>query len=357
MAEDARDALIAELRATLSEERKTRKREAEIADRLQESVAALHGELAALRAELGNAKGPEPEHLPLFSELSPEFEAEKMKELPNNTYSRYAVPAALAAWLEICGDRPLLDYRPKDLSEFARVLARVPSNKAKQRRFADLSYREAAEANAGLRKPGPTLSVTSIRRQYVGPVQQAFAWLCAEHRVESPLAGAKVAEPRDVRPAEDRAPLTASQIAAVLREALERVRPDDRWLPVLGFLTGCRISELVYLQGRDPKWNRAAQAWIFDLRGALVDGHEVRRPLKNSGASKRIIALPSILDEIGFVAWARERRGWLFDQLHRTRNPGKTASKRMARLLEKAGVRGAIRKKGRGTHALAYAEV
>lgn len=70
------------------------------------------------------------------------------------------------------------------------------------------------------------------------------------------------------------------------------------------------MSELVYLQGRDLKWNRAAQAWIFDLRGALViDGHEVRRPLKNSGASKRIIALPSILDEIGFVAWARERRG------------------------------------------------
>jgi len=116
MAEDPRDPLIAELRATPSEERKTRKREAEIADRLQESVAALHGELAALRAELGHARGPEPERLPLFSELSPEFAAEKKTELPNSTYSRYTVPAALAAWLEICGDRPLLDYRPKGLS-------------------------------------------------------------------------------------------------------------------------------------------------------------------------------------------------------------------------------------------------
>lgn len=58
---------------------------------------------------------------------------------------------------------------------------------------------------------------------------------------------------------------------------------------------------------------------------------------------ERIIALLSILDESGFVAWARERRGWLFDQLHRARNPGKTASKRMARLLEKASVRGAAR--------------
>jgi integrase len=120
--------------------------------------------------------------------------------------------------------------------------------------------------------------------------------------------------------------------------AREHARPDERWLPVLGYVTGCRVAELVYLQGRDLKWHKEARAWTFDLHDKILIGRkEVQRPLKTPG-SRRIIALPHFLHEVGFIDWARERPGFIFDLLHRTKTPPGAASKRMMKMLRACGI-------------------
>jgi integrase len=225
------------------------------------------------------------------------------------------------------------------MEKFARLMARVPANKAKLRRFSEKSFKAAADENAGLRSPYPTLSQTTIVRQYFMPIKAAFAWMCKKHKILSPFAGEKLKAPRGARLAEPRRPLTVPEFVAVLSEAAQRPRPDERWLPLLGYATGCRLGELVYLQGRDLRWRRDAKAWTFDLRDTLlVNGRSVERPLKTEG-SRRVIALPAFLVETGFVEWARDREGFIFDELHRrSKDPSSAASKRMARLFTSAGV-------------------
>jgi len=282
--------------------------------------------------------------LPLFSEDFPKYVARQRKQLATDLepegskYAKYTVPRAGKAFLEVIGDRPLMEYRPQDLEEFAFVLAGVPANHAKLQRFARLSLREAAAANKGLDKPYRTLAGETIRRQYLAPIKYGFEWMCNQHRVISPLATARLPVPKAARASQDRHPISPKQAADLFALARERARPDERWLPVLGYVTGCRLAELVFLQGRDLKWNKQARAWTFDLHDKVLIGRrEVQRPLKTKG-SRRIIALPHFLKEVGFIKWARERPGFIFDFLHRTKNPAGAASKRMMKMLRACGI-------------------
>src|SRR3546814_3568319 len=104
--------------------------------------------------------------------------------------------------------------------------------------------------------------------------------MCNQHRVSSPWATARFTAPKAARPSQDRHPISPAQAATLFAMARERARPDERWLPVLGYVTGCRVAELVYLQGRDLKWNKEARAWTFDLHDKVLVGRkEVQRPL------------------------------------------------------------------------------
>lgn len=140
--------------------------------RMEAALEAMQKTQEQLVAKLASEAKPEPAPtLPLFSEAFPGYLEEQVKSLPDSKVSGYTLPAARDAFIEIVGDKPILDYTPNALTAFARVLAGVPVNKAKLRRFADLTFEEAAAHNAGLAKPFPTLSVTTITQQYVVPVK------------------------------------------------------------------------------------------------------------------------------------------------------------------------------------------
>jgi integrase len=68
------------------------------------------------------------------------------------------------------------------------------------------------------------------------------------------------------------------------------------------------------------------------------DGEVIERKLKTS-QSRRIIALPDMISETGFVDWVQSlKAGTLWPQLFRTERPHSNASKRMASLMKAAGV-------------------
>jgi len=310
------------------------------ADRLKAEVP-VSTDLASLAQSLARIEGQlhtEKKTLPLLSKEAERYLTERRKDKPDSNLTKYTLPAATAAFLQIIGDKPIDEYRAKDLKEFGRVLARVPANRAKIKRFSRMSYEKAGDLNAGLKEPFPTLTSTSIQRQYMSPIKSMFEWLCTDHLIRSPLEKASTMAPPEAREGIERQPLSNKQAARLLEAASRRARPDEKWLPLLGLATGCRLAELIYLQGRDIKWNKEAQAWTFDLTTKMkVRGREVERPLKNK-PSRRIIAIPHFVVATGFVDWARERPGFIFDQLHRRKRPGGTASKRMAALLDSCGI-------------------
>src|SRR5690606_1792915 len=170
---------------------------------------------------------------------------------------------------------------------------------------------ETAEFNSGLRKPYDTLTTSTIEAQYLSPIKDAFRWLCRRNGIRSPFADAELEFPGYTRHAEARHPLPRRNTNLLLETAASKPRPDDHWLPLLGFLTGCRLAELVSLQGKDLVKHEDVPEWIFDLRQKIVvNGLEQDRQLKTSNA-RRIIALPRVLDDLGFIRWARERPSFI----------------------------------------------
>lgn len=115
----------------------------------------------------------------------------------------------------------------------------------------------------------------------------------------------------------------------------------DRWLVLLGFLTGARLSELVHLQPKDLV--QIEGVWTFDVRKDILEQREQttkNRPIKTD-SSRRLIALHTSLEKAGFIDLVQGLSGdWIFSELQkRTKDPADAASKRMNRLIGAAGLK------------------
>lgn len=278
--------------------------------------------------------------LPLLSATITDYLQEK-READVSVRHVDGLERRFLAFIEHVGDRPIDQYKASDLQSFTSTLARVPSNWSKESAIKDMSARGTAEWNASRRQPLPVMSSTTISLGYARPIRTWFSWLALEHRFTSPFDGLRLTIPKSAKGPVRRKPLTVSELNAWFIHAGRERRADDRWLPLLGFLTGARIAELAFMQGRDLR--QVGDVWAVSLMEPLVDtsGREVRRPLKNAN-SARLVALHSVLVDAGFVEWVRRGPpdGWVFRDLHTDDivRPSDTASKRMSRSMKKAGV-------------------
>ncbi|KTQ97818.1 hypothetical protein NS226_04065 [Aureimonas ureilytica] len=259
--------------------------------------------------------------------------------------SRYGerVQQALAAFLEIVGDKPLRAYLPSDVQEFANVLGRVPSNRHKLKAFAGLTARKAADANDRLPPDQRRARLSSSAvKGYVADFLPTWRAVAATVPGVRDLGAVKVTAPRAAAPAVTREGLSVEALNVWLADAATHADPHMRWLPLLGLLTGMRIAEMVHLQGRDVR--QVDGNTVIDLRGTLlVDGVEAPRPLKTT-TSSRIVALHPVLTDLGFVAWAQGVDGFLFPGFHVVRDPADAAQKRMGHWMRRLGI--AERQKG-----------
>jgi integrase len=111
----------------------------------------------------------------------------------------------------------------------------------------------------------------------------------------------------------------------------------DLMLPLLGFLTGRRLAILVNLRAEDII--QYHDMWVVAPKSVVVvDGERITVPIKTDD-SLQFYVLNSFLERIGFIEWARKQRGFVFASLHKDiGDPTDTASKRMGRLFDRAGV-------------------
>ncbi len=112
----------------------------------------------------------------------------------------------------------------------------------------------------------------------------------------------------------ERVPFEVSELNQWFAHCAGEARADGKWLPLLATITGARIGELVYLQGKDVCLMQAednSSHWVIDLRNDidLGGGETEKRKIKNKG-SRRLIALHEIFVEVGFIDYgSRSVRG------------------------------------------------
>lgn len=250
-------------------------------------------------------------------------------------------------FIDFAGDKPVNAYRYSDFQRFANLLARVPANYSKDPRIRHMTRQQAADYNDSLypSRRLETLAGTAIDSNYFSPLRMFFRAMAAEHDFRSPLADITVTIPPGAKESVERSPFSVQDLNIWFVAAAKETRPDLKWLPLLGTLTGARVGEMIFLQGKDV-YEITPGLWVADLATELAapDGGSAKRQLKNK-SSRRLFALHEALQETGFIDYCRSRESeeWLFPHAFRhgkklVADPADAASKRLNLRLKNVGI-------------------
>ncbi|WP_150497890.1 DUF6538 domain-containing protein [Roseibium aquae] len=212
-------------------------------------------------------------------------------------------------FIDFCGDRPLNKYKFLDFQEYANLLVHVPANWSRRPEMRDGTLQEAADHNNGLppKRRHETFTETTISEKYLSPLKSIFRDMAGQHDFPNPFVGVAVRISTEARESVERNSLSTDELNVWFRSAAHEKRPDLKWLPLLATLTGARLAELLFLQGKDIIEVTPGR-WAADLTKPLEneEGEEEERKTKNRG-SKRLFALHSALIEAGFMRYVASR--------------------------------------------------
>ncbi|MFJ5487321.1 hypothetical protein ACIKTA_06700 [Hansschlegelia beijingensis] len=271
----------------------------------------------------------------LFSEAAEKYikktASAKGDDHPNLGYFRNVAKAFIA----LCGDRPVNVYGEDELQHFVNECSYLPPNFTKTTPDAD--YSQVATFIAANRKAqGRGLAEGTLLDSYLGRVRSIIAYGCRVSKASSGITGAKITIPDRAAPRRAPGPVDAGALGKIIAKGVESGILSDALLPALGILTGRRISLLATMRRED----------IVDLGGVWVvfpeshrlaeDGTWVRVPYKSTDSLQCYVLSP-IFERCGFIAWAKQQPGYVFEQLMQAKDPGDAAQKRMARLFRSVG--------------------
>jgi integrase/DNA-binding transcriptional regulator YiaG len=284
---------------------------------------------------------------PSLSECLQKFLDAKTTQLPENSREPDYFRHRLNAFLEIVGDKPIAAYTEADLTRFAGRLQHLPERHTVDPAWRGMTLVQAIEENEQRSRANraETISFTTVKVGYVGKVKTAIRWLCANYQVRYPFDYGHTLIPKELPTPLIRFGLDTGQLnrlfAHCAADADER-RPEDVWLPLLAFLTGARLGELVAIQPHNIR--KRYGVYVVDLTGRIMDSEGVRnRPLKNR-ESLRLFALHDSLINLGFIDWVEEQKRvgheYVFPDLHSAARPTNAASKRFQRIFQSLGMGG-----------------
>lgn len=249
---------------------------------------------------------------PLLSTLFAErrAEAEKGGEWSPKLLDDYQRWTSL--FIELFGDRPLLEYRKPDARAFKEALSQLPANSTKYAQTKELSTREAIEAAKTHNMA--TLSTSTINKA-LGRMQALWNW--ADKQLDAPVSDIfgpmKLATRGSART--EASPFSKDQLQVIFSSPLftgcksERLRTQPGltdmsgtswyWLPLLGLFTGARLNELCQLRIEDVDEDGGIQRLRFR------QGDETQRI---KGGKAREVPLHPELLRLGFLKYVRAKR-------------------------------------------------
>jgi len=238
-------------------------------------------------------------------------------------------------FLDLIGDKQVHQYRKADLQKFIDEIRYLPPNYSRARDYDVTNIKAYIAANKVAKKVG--LSLNTILNNYIPRIKTIIKEGCEAADLPYKLAGVSLIVSKEAPVPRQQIPPDYAALEKVFQAAKESGVLVDLMLPLLGFLTGRRLAILVNLKGEDIF--KYYGHWVVAPKSVVVvDGERVTIPSKTL-ESLNFYVLNDFLERIGFIAWARKQKGFVFASLHDgVTDPEKTASKRMGRLFDRAGV-------------------
>jgi integrase len=273
--------------------------------------------------------------LPLFSDVASEYLGKRAKSKSADDKDIRTAEMRLNLFIELVGDHPIDTCSPADMQAFID-LARYWPAKVRER-MENATAREIIEDNCPPKYQ--PIAMKTLREGFVAVIRAALLFGAKKHSLTSSVAGARYEYSKTNRRSIATEPLSASKITTMLAAGLEGGLLDEAMLPLLALLTGRRIGLLVHLKGRDFR-RKFDGVWVAQTEEIVyVDGFWKRVPIKGD-ASMTYFVIHEFLVEIGFVDWAVSRGDdFIFSELMRLKDPAKSASSYMGRLMRRAGVK------------------
>ncbi len=220
----------------------------------------------------------------------------------------------LRLFLEVCGDRPMADYRRGDVTTFLGTLRRMPNTYGRSPKDRTRTVAEIiAEADS---RDAQRLTDKTVKR-HLSAVSQFFRFavdaghltvaargeLVGDH---SFTGGRRARDQRNAWTPEELTKLFKSPIWTGrhrfyrTRAGGEIIRDAKFWLPLLALFHGARLEEFADLYRRDV--GRDDGTWFVALTEAAPDEEEGSggRRLKNANAERNVPIHPEVI-RLGFL--------------------------------------------------------
>lgn len=274
--------------------------------------------------------------LPSFGEVSNAYLATRIATDGADHPELNSLRLRRQTFIDICGDRPVDQYFHADLQHYVKEMQFFPGNASKREELKGKSTTEIIDANRSLElKP---IARKTLENGYVTNVRTMMRYGMGDHQYRDPFAGVRIRWPKSLRPPTPREGLGVEVLNKVFCAGVQAGFLADAMLPVLAHLTGRRLGLLVYLRGSDIRQKDGVM--IAQSGGIVFDAARWRRVPIKTDESTTFFVLHDFLSEIGFVQWAQQREGFIFEALHEHPDPSKYASKLLNRLLRGGGAAG-----------------
>lgn len=240
-------------------------------------------------------------------------------------------------FIDLIGDRPVDCYSPKDLQDYVSRMKFWPANSTKRAEFADRTTEQILAANRDMHLQ--PLALKTLRDGYVANIKTMMRYEMTTKGYRDPFAGVRLRWPGTAAPPVAREEIDTDVINRTFELGTRSGLLDEAMLPLVARLTTRRLGLLVHLRGSDIRMKHGV--YVAQTNGIVFDGTTWKRIPIKTAQSNRFFVLHNFLKEIGFIEWAMQQDGWLFEALHEHPDASKYASKALNRLIQAAGGIGA----------------
>lgn len=281
----------------------------EAASDVQRAEKKRHAEMLALvvRESTRELKKPSP----LFSRLVDDYRRDRLAQKKWTPKTEAENLAVYKLFIDIIGDLPLAEIGEDQALTYFETLQRLPANMNKVPAYRGKSISEI------LALEPPPMAIRSVNKN-VERISSLFKFAISKPKYDlryNPFSSRSLDDDK----AKKREPFTTEELMRIFGAAEYRSRRFDMahhyWLPIMGLLTGARLTELCQLYLSD----------FEDIDGipciSIQDEQEGQR-LKNKNA-RRYVPIHDKLIEIGLLDYVEKLRNQGSERLFHTLKRGK----------------------------------
>jgi len=237
---------------------------------------------------------------PLFSEVYAEFLEYKVSKEKLSTKMQQDYQRRYAIWCEVMDDKPIGEYKPKDIGRFIDTCFELPKMHISP--YNKMTWAERLNCDV----PEQDLQAPKSVQQYYKLLQGVFAY--AKKDTIGYIENSPCTIKRDFS-ANVRGIFSDDELRQFIASAKAERTKWKKWITYLAIYTGARRGELAQLRKSDLKQDKETGRYYL----LITDEHESQQ-LKTDNAKRKIPVHRALVEE-GFIEHVQSCKERIFDEL------------------------------------------